>query len=447
MENRSAQLLRATAQFLAAEPLEDRELREPALGLARSLGYLDLTKSDRAAAVMLLRTGARLERVFQLQAPDAPGLIVFGGEADPDAVGLGKLGQGVASLAGCGLSLRDALEPCIGEGVEYLSQLEFGNEHLVEGAACRLDHGHDDQNLARLLARLFLDRDVTTADLDWCHGHRLADGASILVPADLVLRRAEERCRGRPLVPLGLGTAAGPTLDAAILAGLLELIERDAAALWWLAECKGKTISTELLAHSKASSLLNNLRSGQSGRRTWLMDISTDLQIPVIAAISVNENGLGFACGLAARLDTAEAIRDAVLELCQMELAHHIVEMKRRERGDEALNEADRRHLRRGRSIDANQCPNLFPSGVANLGSEGLATDTESQMSKVMEQLKHADIDAFYVDLTRSVFAVPAAWVCAPGLQPLPGNFSTPRLTSALEKSGKALLKGAIPLI
>ena len=110
-----------------------------------------------------------------------------------------------------------------------------------------------------------------------------------------------------------------------------------------------------------ADGLLRQLRHGASvQRRTWLLDITTDIGVPCVAAVSCRADGSGFAFGLAARPALEAAARSAIVEMCQLELADAVVAAKRSERGDDALNAQDRIHLQRA-AINADQCGLLQP--------------------------------------------------------------------------------------
>jgi len=85
-----------------------------------------------------------------------------------------------------------------------------------------------------------------------------------------------------------------------------------------------------------AQALLSRLRRNLSTRRTWLLDITTDIAVPCVAAVSCRADGFGVAFGLAARPTLAAAARSAILEMCQIELAYAVIEAKCRERGEAA---------------------------------------------------------------------------------------------------------------
>src|ERR1700704_348780 len=90
--------------------------------LLRYLGYDDGDAAQAEGRARMLRAAARFRRLFLLPVPDAPGLIFFGGEADPARLGKQQEGLPVGNLAGSGLSPKRAFEACVGEGIEYLSQ-------------------------------------------------------------------------------------------------------------------------------------------------------------------------------------------------------------------------------------------------------------------------------------------------------------------------------------
>ena len=87
----------------------------------------------------LLRTASRFIRVFELAAPDAPGLVAFGAEFDPAMADPLHAGSPAVSVSGVGLTLQEAFQGCIGEGIEYLSQLQTGTDVLI--VRCRRSGG------------------------------------------------------------------------------------------------------------------------------------------------------------------------------------------------------------------------------------------------------------------------------------------------------------------
>ncbi len=385
------------------------------------------------------KAATKFRWISQIEAPDAPGFVFFGGEVHANDFGHPEADWPVASLSGKGLNKKEAFEGCVGEGIEHLSRLEWHSEDLAQGAPDTVTHGHDTPVLSTLLELLGADPEEVPVELDWMHATRLSDGEAVLVPADLCLRRAPgARARALPSA-ISSGCAAGPTNEAATVAALLELVERDAAALWWDGGRRARAVSLETSAQADAPALISQLRAGSENRMSGLLDITTELEIPCFAAVSCNADGRGFASGLAAGLDPWGAIRRAVLELCQIELGHHIVDAKRQVRGDAALNDADRRKLLRSQRIDAHRDDRLHPTGSPRMFLASEQSDPEAGIDLIVRRLHGLGIEPLVVDLTRSFLGVPVVRALAPGLQPFPSTITTARL--AAEAARNHILK------
>jgi ribosomal protein S12 methylthiotransferase accessory factor len=394
----------------------------------------------------LLKAASQFTRVFELTASAAPGLVSLGAEFDPALADAMHAGSPTVGVSGVGLSLQDAFQGCIGEAVEYLSQLQTAHDVLERAGPGDRARGLGSWGEG-FLAAFSASRLRPDIELSWHRATRLSDGDEVLLPADLCLRRAPDQREIRPPFPLSTGSAAGRSWEAAALHGVLELIERDAASLWWRGGNRGRSILPGDEAGNAAETLLR-LRRNVSTRRSWLLDITTDIGVPCVAAISCMPDGFGFAFGLAARPSLAAAVRSAILEMCQIELAHEVVEAKCRESGEAALNERDRIHRRRATTINADRCLLLQPvSGRA----EHLAidvTEPATVLQLVVERLAQFGIETFGLNLTRPRFAIPVARVIAPGLQPEPSEIVTPRLADTIARTGgSAPYTGGVALI
>jgi ribosomal protein S12 methylthiotransferase accessory factor len=445
----------SAASHLLGDRLGDSDTAD-VRGLLEALDYATVSEflaQGRASnpetrhRALLLNAASRFTRVFQLAAPDAPGLVAFGGEFDPAIADPLHAGSPLVGVSGVGLSLQEAFQGCIGEGIEYLSQLQTSSDVLLSPGPA------DPAAKLGPQARAFLDafsahRLRPDAELSWHPARRLVTGTEALLPADLCLRRPPDRREIEPPFPLSNGSAAGTSWDAAALHGMLELIERDAASLWWRGGNRGGSIPPQHEAHVMAEALLPRLRQNATGRRSWLLDITTDIGVPSVAAVSCSANGFGFAFGLAARPTLQAAARSAILEMCQLELALAVVEAKRRERGEAALNARDRGHLRRATMIDADRCPLLqpVPEPKRHLAIE--ATDSAAVLQLIGNRLGQFGIETFGLNLTRPQLAVPVARVIAPGLQPEPSEIITPRLADMIAQTGGGMkYTGGVALI
>jgi ribosomal protein S12 methylthiotransferase accessory factor len=434
--------LEAAAAALAAPPVTHSGSAES--GLLQYLGYDDGDGARADGRARMLRAAARFRRLFLLPVPDAPGLVFFGGEADPAALGRQPEGLPTASLAGSGLSPQKAFESCVGEGIEYLSQFVQADDPIERGPFTAYGVSSDTQVrefISGLLAYAGIEADRPMA---WVPSRRLADGARMWFPLDICYRRHVTEQDFKPPLKLSSGCAAGVTREEATLRALLELIERDAVALWWRGGRRGRAVAPGSEAASGAAELLAQARQGHGHRTSWLLDITTDVEIPVIAAISTGSDGYGFAVGFGARLTVADAARAAVFELCQVELGLHVVAAKRRESGDEAMNESDRRQLRRG-TFDTRKCALLQPQ-TGDFAEP--STAPASSLQHVLDRLQARDIAVYAIDLTRPQFLVPVVRVLAPGLQLEPCEIVGARLARVIaETGGGARHHGGMPLL
>lgn len=402
--------LAATFRAAAAALESGLPPQPPAADLLMQLGYLTGSPVEAANRAALLRAAAGFTRVFTLDAPDAPGLVALGAEVDPAVTG--AVGVPPGGVSGTGLTFGDAFEACIGEGIEYLSQFQTPDDP-VEILPPSVALQDAPEPLRALWARLVPD----DREAAWTVAADLADGRLMRVPADLCLRRDAALRAFAPPWPLSIGCGAGPDPLAATLHGLLELIERDAGALWERGGRRGRPIPADAPAAMEAAALLVRLRGGPTPRRSWLLDVTSDLGVPVVAALSCNEDGHGLCCGLAARPTLAGAARAALLEMTQMELAWRIVQAKQATRGAAALNDADRLHMRRYTELAVAGCdllhPRAPPAGPADLPD----ASPQATLAALRDRLAAAGLAPCVVNLTRPAFGVAVVRVLCPGLE------------------------------
>ena len=369
------------------------------------------------ASAELVAVAERLTRVFSIASPFAPGLHCIGAEIAIDADPTAASNATRLSVAGNGETLAAALVSCLGEAAEFLSQFERPGD---------IEAGIAGSDRTKFAADGWIAEAMSRADrtIDWINASDASTGDIALLPADLCLRRPPTRRAIEPVVALSSGAAAGPSFETAALRAVLELCERDAAAMWWLGGCRPKRFALEHPTIKAGAELIERLRQGEAARRTLLLDITTDNGIPVVAAVSVDHDGRGMACGLSSRLTASDAARAAVLEMCQMEMAAPIAEAKRAEGGDALLNDADRRHLRRAEFATAD-CELLHPRDMSRHATSG--PPAALGLKGMIGHLRDRGIRLFLVDHTRQDIGVAVARAVSPDLQPFSAAVSTKR--------------------
>jgi len=112
------------------------------------------------------------------------------------------------------------------------------------------------------------------------------------------------------------GHAAGNCVEEAVLQAFLELVERDAIALWWYSRAARPEVATETFDEPYFESLRRHYRS--MGHRTWVLDLTTDLEIPAFAALSRSDDGARWCIGFGCHLDPRLGVQRALTELNQL---------------------------------------------------------------------------------------------------------------------------------
>jgi len=114
------------------------------------------------------------------------------------------------------------------------------------------------------------------------------------------------------------GCAAGNTMEEAILQGFMELVERDAVALWWYNQLQKPKIDLTSFNDPYTQELITYHQSLQ--RDLWVLDITSDLNIPTFAAISrrVGHKVENIVLGYGAHFDPKIALSRALTEVNQI---------------------------------------------------------------------------------------------------------------------------------
>ena len=411
--------------------------RDPATGALRPDGVDPDTAANRLA---LLAFATRLERVFTLPSRLAPGACFVGGEVAPARFGLAPPDDLVMSAGGRGATLRAAFEGCMGEAAEYLSFVAWGDEAITHASANELYGGDTTAggaaDLPWMLTGLGLNTDDRDRPIGWLTARRFDDHTPVHVPAGLCLRRAappDEHATGKAE---SSGCATGPTLDLACLHALFELVERDAVALWWYGGAPARPLRLAPAREDALHRFVAELR-GAVQRRYWCLDVTSDLGIPVVVALSCRDDGGAVITGFGADLDPLAAAQSAVLEMCQMELALDLVHLKIEQRGREALNASDRRHLDRAERMHVDAVRQFRCDAPRRQPDDELqdAPGHGEPLERCIAMLRGAGYNAYWIDLTRPTLNIPAARVLIPGLQSIKPGWVTKRLRHTAAKN------------
>ncbi|MEA5553433.1 TOMM precursor leader peptide-binding protein [Anabaena cylindrica UHCC 0172] len=114
------------------------------------------------------------------------------------------------------------------------------------------------------------------------------------------------------------GCAAGNTLEEAILQGFMELVERDSVALWWYNRLQKPQVDLDSFDQPYFQELKKYYQA--INREIWVLDITSDLNIPAFAAISrrTDQEVEDIILGYGTHFDPQIAISRALTEVNQI---------------------------------------------------------------------------------------------------------------------------------
>jgi oxazoline/thiazoline synthase len=227
------------------------------------------------------------------------------------------------------------------------------------------------------------------------------------------------------------GCAAGNTMEEAILQGFLELVERDAYAIWWYNRLQRAEIDLDRLGDSYVRD--QRAQFAAMGRDLWVLDITSDIDIPVvIAVLHWKESGrecIELAAG--AHFDLRIATLRAVTGLNQL------LAIARMRRGANATTVADKDDAL---PVPLRKNTHLLPHGkAASRGARSrkfVEMDRRDQVLACVKLAKGLGLDFLVLDQTRPDVGVPVARVIVPGLRHLDRGFAPGRLYDVPVKLG-----------
>ena len=238
----------------------------------------------------------------------------------------------------------------------------------------------------------------------WVPGTALGSDETVALPAAFVYHPPPTE-RYRPAVTTGLGF--GNSGVEALLSGLYEVIERDAAMLAWYSTFEPLELTTDAVERTRS-------RAAAEGLDVTLLLLTMDVDVPVVAAAVHRESWPRLALGTAANLDAGAAASSALAEALQnwMEL---------RGMGPDRATEATGAI---GRYADSPGDAAAFLDADRTIAAGDIseAVDGTAELDAVLERLRAAGLDGYAArTTTRDVESLgfEAVRVLVPGAQPL----------------------------
>ncbi len=213
------------------------------------------------------------------------------------------------------------------------------------------------------------------------------------------------------------GCAAGNTLEEAILQGFLELVERDAVALWWYNRLHRPGVDLDRFGEAYLDRLRTFLQ--EHGREFWVLDLTADLGIPVFASITRRTDGPPeqIVPGFGAHLDPKIALLRAVTEMNQM-LSSPLLGRPEKGARKEPMDPETAHWLQT--ATTANQ-PYLLPAEglprAAVPSGQAWSEDVADDVRTCQVLVERAGMEMLVLDQTRPEVGLPVAKVIVPGLR------------------------------
>jgi oxazoline/thiazoline synthase len=225
------------------------------------------------------------------------------------------------------------------------------------------------------------------------------------------------------------GCAAGNTREEAIVQGFLELVERDAYAIWWYNRLQRPAVDLAQFDDSYVRDLQSQLT--ETGRRLWVLDITSDLGIPSFVAVThwIEDGDEYIEFGSGSHFDARIAMLRTLTELNQfmsMELMGAGSRMQGSLDGTAPLRLADHPFLLPGDDL---AMESEFDSKFGRL-------ETSEQVNACVRLAERQGLDFLVLDQTRPDIEVPVVRVIVPGLRHFYRRFAPGRLYDVPVKLG-----------
>ncbi len=225
------------------------------------------------------------------------------------------------------------------------------------------------------------------------------------------------------------GCAAGNTREEAIVQGFLELVERDAYAIWWYNRLKRPAVDLERFNDSYVRDL--QIALADSGKRLWVLDITSDLGIPTFVAIThwIKDGAEFIEFGSGAHFDARIAMLRTLTELNQflsIEIMAHGARVQGSLDGLTPLRIADHPFLLPG---EGEVLKAEFDSKFSHL-------ETKDQVETCVAVAQKQGMDFLVLDQTRPDIGAPVVRVIVPGMRHFYRRFGPGRLYDVPVKLG-----------
>jgi bacteriocin biosynthesis cyclodehydratase domain-containing protein len=347
--------------------------------------------------------------------------------------------------AGKGVTDIQAKASALAEALERYSGLYFGDEERIKGSYKGLKanvihpnnlmlysekqfDNQDEWNSRNLKFSVVPARFDENLEIDWTPVWSLTENCYKYIPTGYLYYN----------YPLGStfsfwadsnGNAAGSSLEDAILQGAMELVERDAVAMWWYNRFQRPALNLD----SFADPFINRMRRiyDELMRPFWVLDITNDLGVPTFVAVSARTDKphQDILCAFGSHYDPRLALRRAVTEMNQF--LHAVVDMKADGTGKYRFPDDESQHWWQTATLQ-NQ---LYLNPLQNAPMKRLVDYPIVKHDDILEDVKYFQqlveshgMEMLVLNQTRPDIGLPVVKVIVPGLRHFWARYAPGRL-------------------
>lgn len=251
--------------------------------------------------------------------------------------------------------------------------------------------------------------------LHWCTAISLT-GVERWLPVAYCYRMPDDDPDSAYCVYDSNGSAIAFSMDDAIISGFLEVVERDAVAIWWYNKIACPVVDIESFDDDFLGEMVTRQRA--TGSRLSVFDVTGDLDIPTFVAMSVRQPGDIPRLGFGTHFNARSALRSALVELGQAIRFH-------------------RQESRKWTDFDwSRQSQLTTPHGLARRAEHYCNANETVTVHECAVAAAAVGAEVFVLDCTRVDVGLPCVKVVVPGLRGIRPRFGPGRLFDVPARMG-----------
>lgn len=256
--------------------------------------------------------------------PDWPAIPYYKFNLNPILKPNGREIKLIGSLSGSGFTSNEAFSAALAETLERYSLCYWGHKEFLSGS---YEDFENKGAIDPLEFKSFSDAQLSDPELrkryhfnrqtkfDWLETKSLITGGKHLVPAQLIYIAYENKEKESTIRETTTnGAGAGESWERAAYSAICENVERDALMIHWLNKIAPAQIEKASITNQKINDILSRYK--RCGIEVGIFDITTDIDLPTFAVVTLDRSGKGPAVHISnsADLNPEQAILHALLE-------------------------------------------------------------------------------------------------------------------------------------